>query len=92
MGYKRELRSPRILVVTFSVYPLRCCNTVPIKQVRFIRGNIRRTTLDARLRIVRLLNYNAKQLPGSFLTTQQAADLQTTATDLLTLLEAKRFI
>lgn len=62
-----------------------------IKEVRFVRGRIRATVADARRDVVAILNYNAKQIAGSFLTTQQATDLQTTATDLLTILEAKRF-
>jgi hypothetical protein len=61
-----------------------------IKLVRFTRGRVRAQCNEALDSLLSILNYDSKQPPGTFLTSQQRADMQTTVTDLRTLLQATR--
>lgn len=90
LGKRRARESQRSLMVP-SPFTTFTESVMPGKQVRFIRGNIRALVTDARKDLVAILNYNAKQPAGSFLTPTQATDMTTVASDLLTILQAKKF-
>lgn len=58
--------------------------------VRFVRGRIRAQCKDALGDLDAILAYDHKQLPGTFLTTQQRADMVTVTTDLQILLKSTK--